>query len=99
MEYLLGTILVFGHLKAIFFRDGTEMLIITPDDDFLLLDWHRQVVTISDDWQRDWAEHEEYESTFEDDIAHIITSINECLHCLGYLDEIWFDYNNQLQNN
>ena len=25
MEYLLGTILVFGHLKAIFFRDGTKM--------------------------------------------------------------------------
>ena len=84
-----------GHLLSRWSRD----IIIAPDNDFLLHEWHQQVVDISNDWQVDWSTQGEYDHTFEDRIALIITHINERLHSLGYPNEIWFDYNEQLRDN
>ena len=37
--------------------------------------------------------------TFEDGIALILTHINQRLQSLGYPDEVWLDYNEQLRIN
>ena len=96
MEYLLKVMQIFRHLKAIFFHDGPRT---SSSLHPLLLEWHQQIATISDNWPLDWANQEEYNPTFENGIALIISCINERLRDLGYPNEIWFDYKEQLRSN
>ena len=76
-----------------------EDVILTPNNDFVLTNCHHQIIAFCNNWRMYWANTAEYDPIYPKYVAFWIKCLNVQLRELGYLDEVWFDYDEQRRIN